>query len=114
MDFETLRPYLLWYTGVGGVVTAAVLYGLATLVDVDVGLVATVLFLGSLVVVSMLLTVSDQGIESAAHGAEVGFGSSNPMDFQPDSLPVPNRLGVVCYFVGLTVVGGATVAFLLA
>ena len=114
MDHTALRSNLVWYGGVAALLTAAVVYGLAVLVDVDVGLVATLLLLGSILVVVLLLGVSDQGIDSAAHGAEVGFGSSNPMDFQPESLPVPNRLGLVCYFLGLTVVGGATVAFLLA
>ncbi|MFC4357414.1 hypothetical protein ACFO0N_05550 [Halobium salinum] len=114
MDWSLFGRYFLWY-GVGaGAVVAVVLLGTASVAGFPLGLAATVLFLGSSAVAAALFGTSDTGIETASSGALVGFGSSNPMDFQPESLPGFDRAAVACLFLGTALYGGVVVAVLLA
>jgi hypothetical protein len=113
MDWSLFGRYFLWYGLVaGGVVSAAVL-GAASIAGVSLGLVATLLFLGSMVLTAALFGVSDAGIETASSGAVAGFGSANPASFRPESIPGFDRGAAACLCLGLTVYGGVAVAVLL-
>ena len=105
MDWQRIAPYALRYTVVGGGLTVAVLYAAAWLANVPFVPVALVAGLGSLLLFALLAGTSDTGLESAAAGAEAGFGGVNPSSLQPDSLPIPGRELLVLYLLGVAAWG---------
>lgn len=112
MGLAWVRGSLFWYSGVAAVLTTALLYGVATVASVDVGNVALLLVLVPTFAASAIYAIASQGIQTASDGAMVGVGSQNLTDFQPDSLPLPNRLGLLFYFVALAALGVASLRYL--
>ena len=113
MDWHRLAPYLGWYTVLAAGVSMGVVFALASVVGVAVPAVALVAVLGAVVALSLVLGVSDAGIETVSRGATVGFGGGNPQQYQPDSMPVPGRLALVCYLLGVALVSALTLVAVL-
>ena len=110
MDWHRLAPYLGWYTVLAAGVSMGIVFALAAVVGIAVPAVALVAALGAVVALALVLGTSDAGIETVSAGAAVGFGGGNPQRYQPDSMPIPGRLALVCYLLGVALVSVLTVA----
>lgn len=113
MNWSLLVRVVLVYAGVAAGVSATVLFDLAALAGIALPWVAIGLLLGGVVFTAFALGTSDTGIETASAGAAVGFSGGDPMQYQPDALPVGNRVVLAVYCLGLAAWGAAALAVFL-
>lgn len=110
MARKSLKRYTLRYTIVAGFPSGALLLALAVLLAIPPELAALVLAMGGLTLASVLVGVTDTGIETASASAVGGFmAGSDAQKYQPAQIPIPDRLAIVCWLVGVGLVGIATI-----
>lgn len=106
MARKSVKRYALRYTVIAGLPSGIALLGIATLFSVPPLLAALVMALSTITLAALLAGVTEAGIETASSGAEAGFMSgSDATKYQPADLPIPDRLAIVCWLLGLGIVG---------
>lgn len=104
-----LKRYLVWYTGLGGVLSGVLAVAAAVATNTPVMPFALVMVVTALLVGPLLVGVSDVGIDAAAAGATVGHSTTDPQSLQPSSLPDFGRAALAFLLLGVGLAG----AFLL-
>lgn len=90
------------YGFVGGGLTTALLYPLTLVVGVSFPGTALFVGMGSLIVGPLLVATSDAGLDTATAGGMAGFQDiTDPSKYQPGTVPIPGRVELACYLVGL-------------
>ena len=103
---KNLKRYALRYTVVTGLPSGAAILGLAVWQGVPLALISLLVTLVAVTLACLIVGVNDTGIETASAGAVGGFMSgSDAQKYQSSELPIPDRLAIVCWLVGVSVVG---------
>ncbi|WP_255149492.1 hypothetical protein [Halorarius halobius] len=114
-SLRALAPHLLRYTGLYAGLVVAAAYAGSVAVGYSFGNAALLLALVGFVVGPVLFAVSDEGLDAAAAGGEVGFrGITDPSAMQPESLSFPGKAEVGLFMLGLAAWGVVALAALSA
>lgn len=103
-----VQQSLLWMAGtygfVGGGLTAALLYPLTLVVSVSYPGTAFLVGMGALMLGPLLVATSDTGLDTATAGGVAGVQDiTDPSKYQPDTVPMPERVELALHLAGLGV-----------
>lgn len=108
MARKNLKRYVLRYTLIAGLPSGAVILGIAAWQGVPLTAISLLVTLVTVTLACLLVGVTDTGLETASAGAVGGFMTgSDVQKYQPAELPIPDRLAIVCWLVGVGIVGVA-------
>lgn len=99
-----LRGEALRWGGVGAA-TAVLIVAVAAFRDFPMLLLGMILFGVPLTIVTLAVGITDQGIETAASATRLGFDAGDPSQYDPGSIPIPNKLQVILWLSGVGVGG---------
>lgn len=112
MARKSVKLHVLRYTILAGLPGGVLILALAIFGGVPPLLASFVLALFGGVLSTLIVGATEAGIQTAAGGAHVGFMSgSDAQQYQPGGVQLPGLLAIVCWLVGLALVGIAGVAY---
>jgi|GEM_PF-2643583 len=112
MARKSVKRHALRYTILAGLPSGVLILALAIVGGVPPLLASFALALVGGILSTLIVGATEAGLDTAATGAHAGFmDGSDVSKYQPDGVQLPGLLAIVCWLVGLAIVGIAAVAY---